>query len=130
MRPGIGLTGECGVQDHLLAEAAAPDERMIEHTHHDDEQRHQPQAEPARLEAQAGQQPDGEAHEVVGDLLLGQLDRAQTDDGQHPEQAEAEAGRGAPVERHRHAEHPDVQRHVGEHEVVTLVTAVVETDGE
>ena len=91
--------------------------------HHD----HQPGAEQAQAAAQPGDQAEREGGEVVGDLVLGDLVRAQPDDRQHAEEAEPEAGadRGR-AEDQDDSQHADVDAEEGDHQVTPVMAGEVD----
>ena len=96
-----------------------------------DDQHHQPGAEQAQAAAQPGEQAERERGEVVGDLVLGDLVRAQPDDRQHAEQAEPETGadRGR-AEHQADREHADVDAEEGDHEIAAMVPGEVDAEGQ
>jgi hypothetical protein len=105
--------------------------RVVDGVHDGNEHGRGGRGEPARGGPEAVHQPEGERDEVVGDLLLGDLVRAQPDDRQDAEQAQAEADPGLGAgEQGGDGEHADVEGGVGQQQVAALVASEVDGVGE
>ena len=104
---------------------------MVDGVHDRHQHRRCGGGEPAGGRSETVDEPEREGDEVVGDLFLGDLVRAQPDDRQDAEQAQTkpDAGLGA-GEQDGDREHPDVQGDVGQQEVAALVSAEVDGVGQ
>ena len=121
------LIGEGAVQQDDLVAVTWQQARTVDdgERHHDEAHEHGDQWQRGGLDAT--EQADGEGREEVGDLALGDLRRTQADDGQDPEEAEAQARshRGG-GQQESDCEDADVDADVGSQEVLTPVTWQVE----
>ena len=104
---------------------------MVDDSHHADHERHAREGQPAGRRAEAAEEAEREGREVVRDLGLRQLGRAEPDDRQDAEEPEPQPGADAARrERRRDREHPHVDAEVGDHEVAPAVPGEVEAERE
>jgi hypothetical protein len=119
------------VEGHQLPVGATTEPWMVDGVHDRHQHGRQGRGEPAGGRSEAVDEPEREGDEVVGDLLLGDLVRAQPDDRQDAEQAEAEPDASLGTgEQDGDREHTDVQGDVGEQQVAAVIAAEVDGVGQ
>ena len=127
------LVADGPVKGDDLVAVVAHERRVVPHPQRGEEEGHE-DGDDDEVGLDAAEQAQGQGREEVGDLVLGQLGGAQADDGQDPEEPQAQAGRDA-RRRQQQGDGQDahVDADVGGHEVLARVAWGVEgpdQDGE
>jgi hypothetical protein len=124
----LGTVGVGHVEGHQLTVGATTEPWMVDGVHDRHQHGRHGGGEPAGDRSETVDEPERESDEVVGNLLLGDLVRAQPDDRQDAEQAQTEPDAGLGTgEQDGDREHPEVQGDAGEQQVAAVVAA--ELDG-
>jgi hypothetical protein len=127
----LGPVGVGDVQGQELPVGAGAEAGVVDGVHDRHQHDRRRGGDPAGGGPEAVDQPQGQGDEVVGDLFLGDLVRAQPDDRQDPEQAQPEPDAGLGAGEHGgDGQHPDVQRDIGQQQVTAVVAAEVDAIGE
>lgn len=125
------LVDEGPVDDDHLAAVGAEERGMVDERHRRDDEGHEPEGRHRGRRRQPADEAEGEQREVVGDLVLGQLVRAEPDDREHAEETQTDPrAHGGAREERRHREHPDVDSEEGDDEVATSVPGPVDAEGQ
>ena len=123
------FTGVRPVEQHVLAAGAGRDPVVVADRDDGDDRDHQSEVQGAGAGAETAEQAEGQGGEVVGDLVLGQLLRAQPDDRQDAEEAQPQAGTdGAGGQGRGDSQDPDVGGEVGDDELGPTVAGQEEAE--